>query len=289
MDRHYATMENELLEFSQSLIPSIEDVEEGRRYATNLFELLKRNSQFRIDRVGIFGSVRKQTSIKIDFDFDCVLFINDELPPFNSIIDDFEGILLWKNYNIISKYRNTIQVRINNIKFDVAPAINFSQDPDEQRELVMEEISSLPNPSTDGYRYSSSLCETQANFINNQSQFVHNFIRLAKFWNKTLFISGYIRGQSYLIEVIALYVATKQENRYHNVSILKTFQRFLKMMINLDNMRIIFTECKVWNHQGARFPPDYILQQRPLVLDPTNPFNNLAHFFVTNNAKKETF
>ncbi|XP_067138960.1 2'-5'-oligoadenylate synthase 3-like [Centruroides vittatus] len=279
-------LENELTALSISLKPSRETLEEGKRNATKLFELLKRKSNFKIDRVGIFGSVKKKSSIKVDFDFDCVIFINDVLPPYDDVTEDFEDVLLMEeNLNgYVIKNRNTVQVIINNIKYDIVPATNFSPDKNLQRELVMQRIRNLENPSRDGHKFSSSLDETQTEFIRNQSEFAHNFIRLAKFWNKTLFIKRYFSGRSSMIEAIALYVAKEEQRKYSNVSILRAFREFLQLMTNLDNLNIVFGE-----HYSFNEVDDYIRMQRPLVLDPSNPYNNLAYPFIQKETVKDDF
>lgn len=284
-------LENNLTKLSEILIPSSEDLEEGKRNATKLFELFKQRSNFRIDRVGVFGSIEKKTSIKVDFDFDCVIFVNDVLPPYEDIIDDFENVLiLYGNRKMwdISTTSNSIRVIIDNIKFDVVPATNFSHDIVKQREQAMNKIRNLENPSRQGYKYSSSMAETQVEFIRNQSEFAHNFIRLAKYWNKTLFITTYLSGRSSMIEMIALYIAKAEEKIYPTVSILRAFRNFLESMTHLNDMKIIFEDYyKINDINDIRI--NDILEQRPLVLDPSNPFNNLAHPLIQNQNAKEIF
>jgi len=46
-----------------------------------------------VDRILFGGNVGKKTAIGNIYDFDLVVFINDEFPPFEKILDEFEGIL----------------------------------------------------------------------------------------------------------------------------------------------------------------------------------------------------
>lgn len=295
----WTKLENELTKLSKNLIPSDEDLDEGKRNATKLFELLERRSKFKIDRVGVFGSIKKKTSIKVDFDFDCVVYVNDVLPPYEKlvddvsslyekVIDDFENVLIlaenWYMKIDISRSPNSIRVMIDNVKYDIVPAINFSQNPREQRDQVIKRIKQLKYPARQGYKFSSSMDETQAEFIRDQSEFAHNFIRLAKFWNKTLFVKGNFSGRSYMIEVMALHAAKEEERTFSTVSILTAFRKFLESMKNLNSVMIVFEK-----YYKIGDVDEYILKQRPLVLDPANPYNNLAYPFIKTYQIRKSF
>ncbi|XP_067138912.1 inactive 2'-5'-oligoadenylate synthase 1B-like [Centruroides vittatus] len=280
-------LEEKLTKLSIKLIPSEESLEKGIRKASKLFELLEKKSKFKIDRLGIFGSIKKETAIKVDFDFDCMIFIDGVLPSYDDVVEDFVNILLVeKNSTNITRNPNFVRLELNNTKYDIVPATQFSQDPNSQREMVMNMIglSRLDRSAREGYIFSSSLAETQAEFVKNQSEFVHNFIRLAKFWNKTLYIKDYFSGRSSTIETIAIYVAKEEETKHLTVSVRRAFRVFLQLITNLDDLRIIFEE-----YYSIDDVNQYILQQKPLVLDPSNPYNNLAYPFIQSKRIKENF
>uniref|UniRef100_T1JEY7 2'-5'-oligoadenylate synthetase 1 domain-containing protein n=1 Tax=Strigamia maritima TaxID=126957 RepID=T1JEY7_STRMM len=165
-----------------------------------------------------------------------------------------------------------LQATVDGFEFDIVPAVNFSQNPAVQRRRVLEEIGKLRHPSKDGYRWSSSLIYDQVEFIKKQSSFAHHVIRLAKFWNRSIYIEEYVSGRSTIIELIAVHAAKEVERQYNEESLVRAMHLFFSMMRNLKSVNITF-------HMS--YPPsqveNYVLQQRPLVLDPSNPYNNFAY------------
>jgi len=145
---------------------------------------------------------------------------------------------------------------------------------------VYERIRQLPHPAKDSYFLSGSLTETSIEFIKKQSPFAHNLIRLAKFWNKTIFIQEYISGRSTLIELIAIYAANKEE-KYDRQSILRGFKSFLVLMKDFKTLNIVFEMFYKRNEVET-----YVSSQSPLILDPSNPHNNFAHDITENVINK---
>lgn len=141
-------------------------------------------------RVVIAGSTGKKTTI-ISSDVDCVLFVNDELPQFKDVLEDWENILnMTDSYNLrdvrLTKY--SIQFKALNFEFDILPAVNFTvgiqADRDTliniQQQRVLAQIKK--DPKKYGYSYSSSLADASVRFMERQSGFVHEMVRIAKFW-----------------------------------------------------------------------------------------------------------
>lgn len=138
------------------------------------------------------GSTGKKTTI-IDSDMDIVLFINDERPPFKDVLDDFENILIIKEDNSL-KIRNikatpfSIHFKAMSFEFDFLPAANFTKGLqldgdlliDIQQEKVLEKIKEHPKENC--YMYSNSLADAAIRFMKQQSGFVNEIVRIAKFW-----------------------------------------------------------------------------------------------------------
>jgi hypothetical protein len=268
--------ENYLTDLSNDLKISGKNVENGKKIANQLFRELQEKSKYKIDRTRITGSVEKGTAIKTDYDFDLVIFVNDIELPFTDVVEDFEKILQSINFTVKAKKNKKRQIVVKAVKegidFDICIAINFDQSIVEQRVQVLEIIKELPNPQKDSYEYSPSLDESQVEFVKKQSSYTHDLIRLAKYWNKSLFIEEYISGRSSLIELVAIDVAKKQEAR-SDTSLLIGFESFLMTMINFSNSHIVYERFYPKNSIARK-----ILGQKPLILDTTNPFNNFADF-----------
>lgn len=279
-------LELEMNAFCNNLVPSIKEINEGRNIAFNILSTLKQNSKYEIDRTGIFGSVEKNTMIKIDYDFDCVCFVN-VLPPFDDLLKHFEYVLNqtieYKNA-IIIRNDKAIHVMINNFKFDIVPAVNFHRNVEWQRREIMKRMSILPHPSSNGHLFGSSLDEIQAQFIREQSEFAHKLMRICKFWDKTLYIPSYFPGRSSMVEIIALYVANIEEKKYSIPFLRRAFGEFLKLMTNIEKINIVFE--KFYSKKDVR---EDIINQSPLILDPSNPYNNFGHHFIVNGNIKEVY
>jgi hypothetical protein len=268
--------EKYLTYLSNDLKITEKNVKNGKKIANELFRELKEKSKYKIDRTRITGSVEKGTAIKTDYDFDLVIFVNDIELPFINVVEDFEKILRSINFTVIEKNDKKRQIVIKAVKeginFDICIAINFDQNIAEQRVQVQQIIKVLPNPQKDSYEYSPSLDESQVKFVKEQSSYAHDLIRLAKYWNKSLFIEEYISGRSSLIELVAIDIAKKQEAR-GDTSLLIGFESFLMTMISFSNTHIVYERFYPKNSIARK-----ILSQKPLILDPANPFNNFANF-----------
>lgn len=181
-----------------------------------------------------------------------------------------------KNFDFIPEKRNkntnVIQALIKGVNFDICTAISFDQNPKKQREKVLEKIRQLPKLTENSYKYSTSLTETQVEFVKRQSSFAHKLIRLAKYWNKTLFIDSYVSGRSTLIELIAIHTAIIEEQRPKQ-SLFRGFNEFLKSMSEFDKLNIVFDMF----YSKAEIPTN-VFEQKPLVLDPCNQYSNFVHF-----------
>ena len=288
-------MDKKLTEFANSLVPNPDDLARGKAIFDRIVRALHKNKKYKIDRTKILGSVGKDTVINTHLDFDCVVYLNrshGEPPLPGDIFDIFEECLtlaenidakIHHSYSTPDK-RVALQATIDGFDFDIVPAVNYSQDTEEQRSMAFEKIKSLANPVRDGYRYSSSLSETQVDFVKLQSPFTHQLIRLAKYWMYSLLIKEYISGRSSLIELIAIYASQVEASTVGKESspyvlstrplMTRAFKQFLTCMSNFHQLNIVF-ETTYYQQQECHLNKG-LCTQRPLVLDPSNPFNNFA-------------
>jgi len=282
-----ATLNRRLENFSKELKPSDEFFKLGNDTADRIFQLLKKSKSFKVDRVKISGSIGKNSAVCVDPDYDLVVFVNDEKPIFKDVLNNFEDILRMADMDIknIKVTRFSIQFDVNGISFDLLPATNFVTQYPQPGGPTLAQIQAdgamrfiKKNPGV-GYKYGSSVCELQIEFLKNQSTFVHQVVRLAKFWNKTLNMGTYISGRSTMIELIGIHAAKIHEAR-GELSSLEGFKTFLQLMSNFETISVKFCDF-YFEHEI----PWNVKDQHPLVLDPVNPYNNFAYFRGNMKAK----
>ena len=250
-------------------------------------KLLQAKSKFPIGFVKMAGSSGKKTTIQ-QSDFDCVLFVNGEEPVFDEVLDDFESILQMSVYPIkgIKLTRYSIQFRIDVFDFDFLPASNFVEKNglsgdsliDQQQRSTLDRIKH--DPSKLCHRYSAGLSQAVVRFMKKQSSFVHDMVRIAKFWFKTVYIEKNISGAKTLIELVAVHAANQYQFEENNH--LKGFVKFLELIRSFESLRIVFREeYKFPEHQMAQN------ERTPIVMDPSNPYNNFARDWMSESYSQD--
>jgi hypothetical protein len=279
-------LNRKLVEFSKEILPGDDFFTNGNEIADKIFRILQRDlKSFSFDRFRIVGSVGKKTAVCVDPDFDLVVFVNEEKPYFERVLSGIEHVLTTSDLEIkgIEKSRHSVQFTVNGSSFDLLPAANFVTqypkpgDPELGKIQWQKTMAYIRRNPSQGYKYGSTVCEIATQFMKDQSSFVHDVARLAKFWNKTLHIDCNISGRSTLIELIGIYAGRKEEQTGRR-SLLEGFKSFLQLMTNFRKIEIVFLE----NYGRHEIPWD-VQAQRPLVLDPANPFNNFAKFKRNND------
>jgi len=148
--------------------------------------LLLQKSRFRIDRGIYAGSIGKHTEV-MSPDFDVVLFVNDQQPPFDEVKDDWEDILLLNDEflkidpNSIKQTPISVQFKMGFIEVDLLPAVNLV--PPNQRpnldgrklaEVQLQQATGITEENAN--MFSSTLSESQIYFMKDQSEFTHQVI-----------------------------------------------------------------------------------------------------------------
>ncbi|XP_031640198.1 2'-5'-oligoadenylate synthase-like protein 2 [Contarinia nasturtii] len=274
MDPFELNMNKAFQKLAVDIIPADKYLKDANECANNIMKLLQAKSRFDIGHVQIAGSTGKKTTI-MSSDMDCVLFINgDELPPFKHVLDDFDNILTMTNSYQIRDVRTTkysIQFKAKNFDFDILPAVNFTEglrgDGDRLIDIQQQKVLELirRDPKKNGYMYSSSLADAATRWMKRQDGFVNEMVRIAKFWYKTLYFTEYVSGAKSCIELVAVHAAIKEQNMDRK-SYLRSFKRFIEYLRNFSNLNIHFEKNEF----------DVFDNSRPRVVDPVNPYNNLA-------------
>ena len=109
-----------------------------------------------------------------------------------------------------------------------------------------------------------------------QKEQVHAAIRLAKFWSKTLiwFDPKADRILSYAIELLTCraFDVAAAETEKRDPSMTAIFKQFLRQLVEWRTMQVIC--CTYYAENDI---PASLKRVRPLLLDPANPWNNVAH------------
>ena len=139
-------------------------------------------------------------------------------------------------------------------------------------------ISAQDHPVRFANQISPCLAEMQCDFIrehinlNQERDKIKNLILFVKFWFKTEVKSEFHRARfpSYLIELLCLHVwETHLVNTKFDVW--AWFHEVLSMIERKEELNVIWTE-----KYSLDQVPEVVSEQRPLLVDPANPFNNVA-------------
>lgn len=253
---------------------------------------LQEKSDFKIARVSFAGSFGKKTNIRTS-DVDLVLFINDQNPPFDhqlkSLYDTCVQSALKSAFNI-KLNKNSLKMTNQKYEIDVVLATNFVKEvkkhkslPHLQQYYALQRISQ--NYSENNYIFSSALAEASVYFMKTRVGFANEMARLAKYWFKQFQTNyfSHISGASTFIELVAVYAARKGQlgNRKFN-SHLKSFIKFLQLLMNFEKLDVSFNRCNPMFKEHA--PAD---TTTPRVIDPVNPYNNFVSYWCKDNGAIE--
>ena len=114
----------------------------------------------------------------------------------------------------------------------------------------------------------SELTHAGVDWMRKKSVYVSDIARLAKFWSQTVLYIGCGNGKSFFLELVAVSAAMEVEGTRKDHS--QAFKRFLSYMVRMDQTRIVFIDF-----YSESEIPENLMQQTPLLLNPTNPFQNM--------------
>lgn len=116
--------------------------------------------------------------------------------------------------------------------------------------------------------YSASLVEERVQFIARQPPHVKVTIRLLKWWrDQQSWSTKLVRPSDDILELMAVYSAVQTKPQDQRAAIANV----MSLLARFDELRIVwsnyYTKSDVWAP---------LLRQRPLLMDPVNPFVNIA-------------
>lgn len=99
---------------------------------------------------------------------------------------------------------------------------------------------------------------------------IHELIRLCKYWDKQIHVSGYIEDRATLIELMAI-----KAGRGFSTS-LEGLEKFLDSMQNFHKLEIEF-DFDPFRGLAKLKKTATVAKRPPFVIDPANPFYNVAN------------
>lgn len=295
-------LESVLTQLVASITPEGTEFLQGKVLAGRIFQVLKEYLA-NVGLTAMVGEMGRNTAIKhgsYKTDYNLVLCVEKGEVPAGSREDFSEYLVRLKksiitilgsvpDFGVYEKPPNrkgaiAIEAKNDQISFDLVIGVLHSLDDDRQVRATIEQIRALAGPD-DMYLHTPGLDYPYSMFFRGQSDFVLDVIRLAKYWDRVTDpapgtslarsqsspagVGQFTADRTFLIETIALKAALWAEK--NGPSLLGAFCRFLKHVSGLKKLKVVFT---VFYEKDDI--PECLLNQRPLVLDVCNPFNNLA-------------
>jgi len=237
-------MEGKLRKFTASLIPSDAFIAHGLALTTKVENVLKKHYS-NIDRIVHAGSLGKGTEVLAP-DVDVVVFLNKEEAPFEKVLEEWMTLLGDKQHGLnIEKMKKTnISLQFgfadSGVKVDLLPATNFAKGAEQQKEAALKDIEKKNTRAEFQSLYAGSLSEAQVAFMNAQSSFTHELVRLGKYWYKTLYLGPKnIYGMKLMLELVAVEVSHKMKMKGQPESLTTAFGEFLAQVSKIDSLKLV--------------------------------------------------
>ena len=269
-----------LRQLGDSLAPSRKDEASAKATVDRVVQMLHDCPDISVHRCCLSGSIGKSTAV-VRFDIDLVIFVNNFEPPFQDVLHHLEGYIpnVLRGAEVKKTTRFSVQFVLDGFHVDLLPAQNLVSDttariPREDQYLAtLEKVSSLPQ--RERQYWSAAFSESIVHFMKQKQPFVNAAVRLCKLWKQTCRVTSNTFPSwftSFLIEIIAVDAAQREMKRNpHSVSLVNVLKTFLKRLSSPQTLKVNIAE-----KYTERDIPQEVLRQRPLVMDPVNPFNNVA-------------
>lgn len=116
--------------------------------------------------------------------------------------------------------------------------------------------------------YAPALAKERTQFVSRQPSAVKMTIRLVKWWrDQQQWYGPLARPSDELLELAAIYSAVRTKPTDQNESM----ANLMSLLSRFHEMRVVWS-----NYYSKSDVPAPLLQERPLLMDPTNPFVNVA-------------
>jgi len=233
-------------------------------------ELVSKTTFLNIDHIVMTGSVGKDIAIKGSCDAEVVFFLNG-LPPTGR--QSWLPPLLKALANILSdiedEHIQDVRATSNAVSVVAYGTLKVNLQFSPVHENYSEALKAVKKHNgTDLMLASTSLAEERLEFIVKQPSAVKVTIRLLKWWrDQQSWSSPQFRPSDDILELVAVYSALGTEVTNQLTAIASIMQLFS------DFADLCIMWCNYYSHDEV---PQCVSGQRPLVMDPVNPFINTA-------------
>ncbi|XP_078604910.1 2'-5'-oligoadenylate synthase-like protein 2 [Branchiostoma floridae x Branchiostoma japonicum] len=235
----------------------------------------ERTTEFKVNRFIKGGSLGKGTAIKSKSDIDCVMFTSN-LPSIDS--DDYRDQLQlhleWVekklkessasisfNFDVLGRTSHAVKLRVRTRKrghdsndVDLLLATDLlGECPTDEKKAEVYAMMGRMTPSV-RENCSAALVELQRDFVKKQPAEVKDLIRGVR--EKSL--------TSYPLELLCIHTWRSY------MSIAAAFEAVLRKLSDYKSV------CAYWTNNYSTITAAEMLNKRPLILDPANPYNNVA-------------
>eukprot|EP00798_Chlamydomonas_sp_ICE-L_P006361 gene6361-2990_t len=292
-----AQVEKGLRRFVSWLPPPSRIQDSGRRVVNDVVQTLQQaaatSSRFRVARSCVAGSFG--TTVHPVWDIDLVFFVGfregDSSPPFHEVLRAFEDALKHRFRDDVQIHCTTkiaLKVKLKDFELDILAAPDLTKGDliasgpawAQRRALLMklESLETLdartrvPLHSSRNNQnvYLCPFAESVIAFFKKQSEFVHAVVRLCKVWSRGLNFGKRPPSLSYVVELVATRSAQCVEVEGGRQKLVDVFKHFLRALYEYHSLNIVWFE----QYSASDVDPA-LLSHRPLLLEPSNPFNNL--------------
>jgi len=240
---------------------------------TEVVDIVAENAFFNIEHVVKSGSIGKGTAINGCTDAEVVFFVkgmpfhkqNKWLPP---MLNAMAGVLnqhLETSLQIVDRLSITEDSICMKVRGLVEVHLRFSATFDDYKETVQN----LGALGPDGWKHlNTSLTKEKVMFVSKQPGQVKVTMRLLKWWrDQQQWTNEHTTPSDDVLELIAVYSALQTKPKDQRTSIANA----MSLMARFNELRIVWS-----NYYGKEEIWAPLIQQRPLLMDPVNPYVNVA-------------
>jgi len=240
---------------------------------TEVVDIVSENAWFNIAHVAKGGSIGKGTAINGCTDAEVVFFVqglphnkqNKWLPTMLKAVASVLEQHLETSLQIVDRMCVTEDSICMKVRGLVEVHLRFSSAFDDYKETVKE----LGAMGPDGWKHlNTALTKEKVMFVSKQPGQVKVTMRLLKWWrDQQQWTSEYTTPSDDILELIAVYSALQTKPKDQRTSIANA----MSLMARFNELRIVWS-----NYYGKEEIWAPLIQQRPLMMDPVNPYINVA-------------
>eukprot|EP00746_Dinoflagellata_sp_MGD_P151255 gnl/MRDRNA2_/MRDRNA2_82895_c0_seq1.p1 gnl/MRDRNA2_/MRDRNA2_82895_c0~~gnl/MRDRNA2_/MRDRNA2_82895_c0_seq1.p1 ORF type:complete len:493 (-),score=138.41 gnl/MRDRNA2_/MRDRNA2_82895_c0_seq1:78-1556(-) len=238
----------------------------------DIIEVVTEKMFLNVSSVAKGGSVGKGTAINGVTDAEVVFFLKG-LPPCDhckwlpALLKSVTGVLtehLSNDHGIegIETTEDSVHMKV---KGCVELDLRFSPEFDDYKEVIQAMSKQRPDLRK---HFNNALVKEKVQFVSKQPGQVKVTMRLLKWWRDQQRWSSALKTPSDdILELVAVYSALTSKPRDQRTAIANA----MSLMAKFDELRIVWSN---YYEKEEIWTP--LLQQRPLLMDPVNPFVNVA-------------